>query len=265
MSIESFIAELWQSYQEVTPQATAIHQLFLENGESVINDHVAFRTFNKSPIDLEKIRGLLEQLGYQYAETYHFDEKRLRAYSFVPPARNFPLIFASELLTEQLSESSQSIINQLLAQIPEALTESPEVLSAGLLWKPPTWDQYKKLRAESEYAAWLSTMGMRPNHFTISVNHLKKMDEIGDVMTAVRMSGFNLNGIGGIVKGSPSLLLEQGSTMADKIDFEFGDGECHAIPTCFYEFAKRYKNSNQELFTGFIKESANLIFGSTGP
>ena len=108
-------------------------------------------------------------------------------------------------------------------------------------------------------------MGMRPNHFTISVNHLKKMDEIGDVMTAVRMSGFNLNGIGGIVKGSPSLLLEQGSTMADKIDFEFGDGECHAIPTCFYEFAKRYKNSNQELFTGFIKESANLIFESTGP
>ncbi|MBT6751795.1 MAG: DUF1338 family protein [Desulfobacula sp.] len=94
---------------------------------------------------------------------------------------------------------------------------------------------------------------------------MKKIDEIGDVMNAVRISGFKLNAIGGIVKGSPELMLEQGSTMANKVEFDFGSGELHSIPTCFYEFAKRCKNKNQELFTGFIKESANLIFGSTGP
>jgi len=263
MNIEEFIGQLWKSYQDVTPQAAAIHKLFVENGERVINDHVAFRTFDQSPINLVSIRDILESLGYTYNKTYHFEEKKLKAYSFSPPDQKQALIFASELLTEQLSESSRSIINELLAQIPETLTKSPEVLSAGLLWKPPTWNQYKKLRTESEYAAWLSTMGMRPNHFTISVNHLTKMDEIGDVLTAVRMSGFNLNGIGGIVKGSPSLLLEQGSTMADMMEFKFGDGECHTIPTCFYEFAKRYKNENEALFMGFIKESANLIFEST--
>lgn len=264
MNIDTFIEQLWKSYQDVTPQAAAINNFFIENGERVINDHVAFRTFNQSPVNLDAIGEILEQFGYQYDESHLFAEKKLKAFSFLPPHQNQPLIFASELLTEQLSEASQEIINQLMAQIPPDIAKSPEVLSAGLLWKAPTWDQYRTLRSESEYAAWLSTMGMRPNHFTVSVNHLVKMEEIGDVLTAIRMSGFKLNDIGGMVKGSPSLLLEQGSTMADMVEFDFGNGEKHTIPTCFYEFAKRYKNSKQELFMGFIKESANLIFESTG-
>ena len=264
MNIETFIEQLWKSYQDVTPQASAIYNFFVENGERVINDHVAFRTFNQSPVNLDGIREILEQFGYQCDESYLFAEKKLRAFSFLPPHQQQPLIFVSELLTEQLSEKSQDIINRFVTQIPSEITNSPEVLSAGLLWKAPTWEQYKILRAESEYAAWLSTMGMRPNHFTVSVNHLVKVEEIGDVLTAIRMSGFKLNNTGGMVKGSPSLFLEQGSTMADMIEFDFGNGERHTIPTCFYEFAKRYKNKKQELFMGFIKESANLIFESTG-
>ncbi len=35
------------------------------------------------------------------------------------------------------------------------------------------------------------------------------------------------------------------------------------IPSCFYEFAKRYPMPNGELFTGFVAAFADNIFDST--
>jgi len=42
----------------------------------------------------------------------------------------------------------------------------------------------------------------------------------------------------------------------------FSDTE-HTIPGCFYEFAKRYPQSNGSLYQGFIAASADKIFEST--
>ncbi len=35
------------------------------------------------------------------------------------------------------------------------------------------------------------------------------------------------------------------------------------IPSCFYEFAKRYPQADGELYTGFVAASADKIFEST--
>ena len=58
------------------------------------------------------------------------------------------------------------------------------------------------------------------------------------------------------------MLLEQSSTMADKVVVSFTDGDAE-IPSCFYEFARRYPMENGKLYTGFVAASADKIFEST--
>ena len=55
---------------------------------------------------------------------------------------------------------------------------------------------------------------------------------------------------------------KQGSTMADRQPVEFADGS-HEIPTCYYEFARRYVLPGGRLFQGFVANSADRIFEST--
>ena len=56
--------------------------------------------------------------------------------------------------------------------------------------------------------------------------------------------------------------LEQSSTMADMAEVEFTNSKVK-IPSCFYEFAKRYPLESGELYTGFVAASADKIFEST--
>ena len=50
--------------------------------------------------------------------------------------------------------------------------------------------------------------------------------------------------------------------MADKAEVKFSDGEA-IIPSCFYEFAKRYPLDCGTLYSGFVAASADKIFEST--
>ena len=118
------------------------------------------------------------------------------------------------------------------------------------------------LSKESEYAAWLSAHGYGANHFTVSVNQLDRFDTVKGVNDHLRESGFAINESGGEVKGSPEVLLEQSSTMADRVAVDFSDGQ-HVVPGGFYEFALRYAMNNGELYQGFVAASADKIFEST--
>ena len=71
-----------------------------------------------------------------------------------------------------------------------------------------------------------------------------------------------MNTSGGEIKGSPEQLLEQSSILADKISVEFVE-TTKEITSCYYEFAFRYSQTNGELYSGFIAESADKIFEST--
>lgn len=72
-----------------------------------------------------------------------------------------------------------------------------------------------------------------------------------------------LNSVGGEIKGSPAVLLEQASTLADMQHVEFANGDEHLIATCFYEFALRHPQADETLFQGFVEGSADKIFDST--
>jgi hypothetical protein len=139
---------------------------------------------------------------------------------------------------------------------------SEELIFSGNMWCRPSFEVYEKLRAETEYAAWLYVNGFTANHFTVSVNHLKKYDSIQKVNAFIKSHGFLMNDAEGEIQGTPEELLEQSSIRAAIKPVEFTDGT-HEVTSCYYEFARRYADANGELYSGFIAKSADKIFQST--
>ncbi len=261
--VKSLFENIWNNYLQVTPSAKSIHQLLgADNSDhDVINDHVAYRTFNLEKVNIEKLAQHLVNLGYKECEEYHFEAKKLYAKHFEHADTNLPKVFISELLVEEFSAQAQQIIRKLVAQIDEDVIAQPSLLYAGQQWQV-SFEDYQTLLAESEYAAWLAAWGYRANHFTVSVNHLVNFKHLEDVNTALKTAGYQLNTTGGEIKGNELVKLEQSSTMADKVTVEFSDISAE-IPSCFYEFAKRYPLANGELYSGFVAASADKIFEST--
>lgn len=259
---DQFFATLWERYTTLAPQALDIREAFRARGEDVVNDHVAFRTFNRSRFDLKAFSALLAELGYEPFDRYHFAEKRLDALAFRAEDPKAPKVFVSELRREELSPAAQEIIEALLTERPERECTRSSLLE-DQAWSPPTEVNYLRLLEESEYAAWLSVMGLTVNHFTLSVNHLTGFKDVAEVNRFLSARGDKLNRAGGEVKGGPSVYLEQSSTIADRKVLTFRCGATREVPTCFYEFALRHPLPSGELFQGFVTQNADRIFEST--
>lgn len=258
--VNALFAALWQDYIEMTPSAAKVHSL-LGKGEAIINDHIALRTFNLDKVNLDVLAAHFEALGYKACADYNFDKKKLRAKHFEHTDSTQPKVFISELLVEEFSPELQAIVKEMVAQVDVAATLAENFLYSGRHWKVD-FATYQKLLAESEYAAWVAAFGYRANHFTVSINHLPGYSSILEVNDALKQGDFVLNAAGGEVKGSPAELLEQSSTMADRIAVAFDD-QTVELPSCFYEFALRYPKADGELYTGFVAASADKIFEST--
>jgi hypothetical protein len=262
MSISDLFDFFWQSHSAVTPDAKRIHALLRERGEEVVNDHVAFRTFDLDPIGVESLGETFLRLGWSESGEYWFEEKKLRAKSYAHPGR--PHVFISELLTDEFSDDLRAIVRGLVEQIPAGRSGSESLLSELPTWAPVAFADYRRLQEESQYAAWLAAFGIRVNHFTVLVNALTTFGSIQELNAWLLEQGFTLNDSGGLVKGTPEQLLEQSSTRSNMVEWEFAGGERHVIPSCYYEFARRYVDPQTgELYRGFIARSADRIFEST--
>lgn len=260
----AFFSALWQDYVQMTPQASTITNSLEQRGETVQHDHVAFRTFNLHPISLEQLEPLFFDMGYErYNQPYHFESKKLDAFGYLPPSEDLPRIFLSELRVQELSQESQNIITRLVDSVDESRLKDPSVFWAGPLWKLPTYDEFQLLANESEYASWLSVIGLRANHFALYVNALNNINSIEEMNDLVEELGFEVNTSGGRVKGSKEVLLEQGSTIASTMPMTFPDNQVHDVTTCYYEYAKRYPDAEGNEYQGFVTASADKIFEST--
>jgi hypothetical protein len=263
-TIHELLDFFWKEYSAITPAAAEIHALLTERGESYVNDHVAFRTFDLDPIGVESLAATFLRLGYTESGEYRFEQKKLRARSYAPPAEGLPHVFISELLTGEFSPELQAIVGELVAQVPADWKDSSRLLTEMPSWKPVSHADYLSLLAESEYAAWLAAFGIRVNHFTVLINALHTFGSIEEFNAWLVAMGYTLNTSGGAIKGSPSELLEQSSIMANRVDWAFAGDDHHVIPTCYHEFARRYPDPDTgKLYAGFIAKSADKIFEST--
>jgi len=262
-NIDTLFANMWEDYVKITPSAHKIHTLLAgeENNSNIVNDHVAFRTFALDKTRLDKLAAHFLALGYEAKGDYDFEAKKLTAKHFEHPDDTKPKVFISELRVDELSDDVQAIIKKLVTQMPSDITDADNFLYSGKHWDVSK-AEYDTLINESEYAAWMAAWGFRANHFTVSVNHLSRTNELSDVNTLLKEAGFVLNTSGGEIKGGPEVFLAQSSTMADRSDVSFSE-ETLSIPSCFYEFAQRYDMPNGERYQGFVAASADKIFEST--
>lgn len=262
MSIEKFFDNIWEQYVELNPEALKIHQLLEEQGDSVFNDHVAYRTLKHDKLGIESLAKFFKEFGYEEKGEYHFEAKKLYAIHLESKTNpELPKVFISELLLEKLSPETQKIMNKIADSVPSHVLNDKSFCMAGRLWTADH-ETYQKLYKESEYAAWFYAYGFCANHFTVNLNKLKSFEEVKDLNDFLMSYGFSMNSSGGLVKGTPDDYLEQSSTMAYEKDIQFADG-IFKVPSCYYEFAKRYKMQNGKLYQGFVAKSADKIFEST--
>lgn len=263
MDKTQIFTKLWQQYSAMNPSVQEVYDLFIAEGETVENDHIAFRTFNHDPVNIDKLADIFIHAGYKFVKEYHFEEKKLYARHYEHETDSkAPRIFISQLKTELFSEFLQDIVNKLIENIPQSILDSEEIIFTGNSWGEPSFNIYNRIREESEYAAWLYVYGFTVNHFTVNVNALQKYNSVEKVNQLLKENGFLINDSGGEIKGSAAELLEQSSIKAEMIDVNFSEG-IKMIPGCYYEFAKRYPDSSGKLYSGFIAKSADKIFEST--
>ncbi|CEM01490.1 unnamed protein product [Vitrella brassicaformis CCMP3155] len=258
-------SRLWDQYLLLTPKAGEIHQLLRQRGENVVlNDHVAFRTLNDPRVSIDVLARPFVRMGYVEKGTYTFPVKKLYAKHFEHAEEDkAPKVFISELLMEEFSSDLQQTMRKCVDALPPSLLGTEELLTCGSHhWAPLHYAAYNRLLAESEYAAWLYVYGYCANHFTVNVNALSTFDSLQALNTFLQDKGFALNASGGLIKGTPAELLQQSSTLAEKKNVAFAEGT-YEIPSCYYEFARRYPTASGELYSGFIAASADKIFEST--
>lgn len=263
MTLEDIYNRLWIDYTQQNPDSQKVYDLFLAKGEIVLNDHIAFRTFDDERINIDVLSRVFIQRGYKEMGQYEFEEKHLFAKHFEHKTdKKAPRVFISQLKTKDFSDYLQNTIKNTVDKISEKTLNSDELIFSGNVWEIPSYNTYLRLRNESEYAAWVYVYGFRANHFTVNINALNKYNSIEKVNQLLKDNGFILNSSGGEIKGTKDELLQQSSIMANHISVEFIDG-VYSIPGCYYEFAQRYMDENGELYSGFIAKSADKIFEST--
>ncbi len=260
-TIQPLLDRMWADYVNLNPMARRIHELLSQRGETVVNDHIALRTFDRPAVDIDVLAQPFVAAGYAARGVYEFPAKKLVARHFEAEEPSLPKIFISQIRVAALPPPAVDVIDTLLLSMDPRLAARPDLCVAGRPW-PLSFAQYETLAAASDYAAWVAAFGFRPNHFTVSVNDLGSVASLAELNEILKGSGFELNSSGGEIKGSPSELLEQSSTIANLVDVPFSDG-MHRIPACYYEFARRYPDRDGRLYPGFIAASADKIFEST--
>jgi hypothetical protein len=262
VTVEQLLDALWRDYVATTPQAERIHRLLGARGELVQNDHIALRTFGLPGIGIEALARPFERLGWrEQPDHYRFEDKKLVARFWRHDDPALPKVFISELCVSELSAAANQIIDGLVRQLPAGFGERADLPWAGRPWTVRR-AEYDSLLVESEYAAWVAAFGFRVNHFTVFVNALTTFPDLQSLNAFLIDHGFTLNDAGGVIKGTPAQCLEQSSTRADSIEIELA-GEIVRVPSCYYEFARRYRLPGGDMFQGFVPASADKIFEST--
>ena len=166
-------------------------------------------------------------------------KKKLRAKHYEHDDPELPKVFISELMTAEFSDSLQQKVKEMVAQIigrRSAKTTFCIQERTGKSAMPIIWRCWKKVNTQRGCRRSVTA----PTTLRLALISCRATIRSSRLMKQLKDNGFTLNTSGGEIKGSPEVYLEQSSTMANRHDVAFSDqnGE---IPSCFYEFAKRYE------------------------
>ncbi|WP_028296893.1 DUF1338 domain-containing protein [Olivibacter sitiensis] len=285
---EKVLDGLMGRYRQRVPDVGAIiaamkTEGIIDSEKEIENDHIAFRSLGVPHLGIASMEKIFLYYGYERRNFYQFDEKKLDAYWYSPPREDLPRIFLSELRVQDLSDKARQVIHRYTDVVQHDPVDSldledPMAVDAFLhtaQWPVPTWEDYRALANESEYAAWVIYNRYYLNHYTLAVHHFKQgYNTIPEFNNFLERHGFKLNDAGGKVKQSPDGGLLQSSTVAGKVEASFADGRKEWIPGSYVEFAERrvlepYRHlppdqvKREYRREGFEAQNADKIFEST--
>lgn len=293
---KALLTQLWVLYLNRVSYAREYQRLVRDKGGSVVNDHIAFRTFNthtgEQPEGIRAIKHIISCLGYVPVEKYNFKKKKLNAVHFEHPDPMFPKLFVSQLEVEKLPEWAQQIIKNtvkdtsyllsdesigLLATLKEN-GELPRVAGEMLVkdlaqyfrrpWSVPRKEDVLKINDISQYAAWVLLHGNAVNHFTAFVNYqnVSEWPDLESTCKGLADAGIPMKEA---LEGEKGSKLQQSATLAVKEEVEVkGDDGIEKMPWtyAYYELAQRglvIENGEEKLFSGFLGEQARHLFDMT--
>ncbi len=251
------------------------------------NDHIAFRTLGAPHLGIASLERIFLHHGYRRRDAYDFPAKKLTAFWYETADPAPPRIFISELRVGELTPAVQGIIRSYTREVTSDPIDAIDLDNGAAvveflhhpLWRTPTWSDYQRLLAESEYAAWVIYNRYYLNHFTMAVHNLPAgYNTIESFNGFLERNAFKLNDSGGKVKRSADGKLVQSSTVAAVVEAAFSDGrggtEIHAISGSYVEFAERRvlddfthlppsEIRREHRREGFEAASADRIFEST--
>ncbi len=289
--------ELWWQYLRRVPYAKAYADMVTSKGGKVVNDHIAFRSFNshtgEQPEGIRAIKHILNYLDYKPTGKYSFKKKKLNAIHFEHHNSLFPKIFVSQLEVSELPDWAQQMINEAVVDTPYLLSDNAiELLNllketgslpkeaADLLvlelagyfrrpWDVPQKEAVLKLNDVSQYAAWVLLHGNSVNHFTAFINY-QEVPEWPDLATTCKALAEAGVPMKENIEGKAGSILQQSSTQAIKelVEVVNGNGDVEKIKWtyAYYELAQRgviEENGVPKLFSGFLGEQANHLFDMT--
>lgn len=290
------LESLWNKYISRVSYAKRYMDLVLEKGGTVVNDHIALRTFNthtgEQPEGIRAIKHLLNYLGYVPVEKYEFKKKKLKAVHFEHPNELFPKIFVSQLEVELLPEWARQIINNTVRDTPYLISdqslellailkeegEMPKVAAEALVldltqyfrrpWQAPAKEDVLKINDVSQYAAWTLLHGNSINHFTALINNqgVKEWPDLEATCKGLEVAGIPMKET---IEGEKGTKLRQSATQAVKEDVDVmgEDGPDKINWTyAYYELAERdyvEENGIRKLFSGFLGDQATHLFDMT--
>jgi hypothetical protein len=291
--------KLWTHYFQLVPYAPQLVKVFEQRKDDWIEDHVAYRTLPGEHTGSHILQGVFEALGYTRKDDYFFEAKQLKAFWMCPPdiqghtREASPKVFISELIPSRFSPEFQEVVRRVASQVVASplrrinslrerakngheeasralVRECASLLTTFPSWGRPSLKDFEILKRESEYASWTLLFGHQINHFTVSVHLMKTFETIHKLASYLEDElKIPMNHSGGVVKGTPDLMLEQISTMAVDIDYEFQEG-VERVPYGFVEFAQRYPLAGKQpdgqwssYYQGFVTSNADKIFEST--
>nr|WP_320021090.1 DUF1338 domain-containing protein [uncultured Draconibacterium sp.] len=293
---KALLTQLWTMYLDRVSYAREYQRLVIGKGGSVVNDHIAFRTFNthtgEQPEGIRAIKHIISCLEYVPVEKYHFQKKKLNAVHFEHPDPMFPKLFVSQLEVEELPEWAQQTINNTVKETPYLLSDESIALLATLKekgelprvagemlvkdlaqyfrrpWNVPRKYDVLKVNDVSQYAAWVLLHGNAVNHFTAFVNY-QNVSEWPDLEATCRGMADAGIPMKEVLEGEKGSKLQQSATLAVKEEVEVkGDDGIEKMPWtyAYYELAERglvIENGEEKLFSGFLGEQAKHLFDMT--
>jgi len=287
-TLEQVLAGLMRRYQQRVPDVAKLSTAMIAEGliaspAAIENDHIAFRTMGVPQLGIRSLERLFLYFGYERRDRYDFAAKQLNAFWYAPPRSDLPRIFISELRVSALSPQAQALITSYTDEVRGDPVDALELDDAAQvddflhrgLWRLPSWADFTRLGAESEYAAWVIYNRYYLNHFTVTIHNLPDgYNSIATFNAFLERKGFRLNDSGGTIKTSPDGKLLQSSTVAEMIDATFAGGETHSIAGSYVEFAERRpldafahlpasQLRREQRREGFEAGNADKIFEST--